>query len=229
MYKKELQDELFESLLKAAVIENALEEMDEWIDDETIVKEIEVPKSYDDRVIKTYHKIVKKQTIKKWNNYSKKIAIIFLVVVSGIFGLLLQSDKVRAACYQVIVEFCDKYVGFDFNSFSESPKKITVGYIPEGYVEIENKTDEFETCIIYQNEQGDKITLECSFHSATIQIDNEHYVITSYDNDTKYLFLSKEKEKGFPNILTWHDYNRYYILQTFLEKEELFKIQQNIE
>ena len=53
MYKKELQDELFESLLKAAVIENALEEMDEWIDDETIVKEIEVPKSYDDRVMKT--------------------------------------------------------------------------------------------------------------------------------------------------------------------------------
>ena len=50
MYKKELQDELFESLLKAAVIENALEEMDEWIDDETIVKEIEVPKSYDNAV-----------------------------------------------------------------------------------------------------------------------------------------------------------------------------------
>ena len=59
MYKKELQDELFESLLKAAVIENAIEEMDEWIDDETIVKGIEVPKSYDDRVIKTYHKIIK--------------------------------------------------------------------------------------------------------------------------------------------------------------------------
>ena len=59
MYKKELQDELFESLLKAAVIENALEEMDEWIDDETIVKEIEVPKSYDDRVMKTYHKMIK--------------------------------------------------------------------------------------------------------------------------------------------------------------------------
>lgn len=152
MYKKELQDELFESLLKAAVIENALEEMDEWIDDETIVKEIEVPKSYDDRVMKTYHKMIKKQTVKKWNSYSKKVAVILLTVISGTFVLLLQSDKVRAACYQVIVEFCDKYVGFDFNSFSESPKKITVGYIPEGYVEIENKTDEFAIYIMYQNE-----------------------------------------------------------------------------
>lgn len=226
MYKKELQDELFESLLKAAVIENALEEMDEWIDDETIVKEIEVPKSYDDRVIKTYHKIVKKQTIKKWNNYSKKIAIIFLVVVSGIFGLLLQSDKVRAACYQVIVEFCDKYVGFDFNSFSESPKKITVGYIPEGYVEIENNTDDFRTSIIYQNQWKNEIELKYFFRSPNVTIDNEHYIITTYENDTKYFFSSQDA--NFPNILLWYDDTGCYMLQAHLEKEELFKIEKNI-
>ena len=229
MYKKELQDELFESLLKAAVIENALEEMDEWIDDETIVKEIEVPKSYDDRDMKTYHKMIKKQTVKKWNSYSKKVAVILLVVVSGVFGLLLQSDKVRAACYQVIVEFCDKYVGFDFNSFSESPKKITVGYIPEGYVEIENKTDEFDTRIVYQNYQGDNIELKYFFYSATIQIDNEHYIITCYDNETKHFFLSQAKEKGFPNILTWQDDSGYYMLKSFLDEEELFKIQKSIQ
>ena len=226
MYKKELQDELFESLLKAAVIENALEEMDEWIDDETIVKEIEVPKSYDDRVMKTYHKMIKKQTVKKWNSYSKKVAVILLVVVSGVFGLLLQSDKVRAACYQVIVEFCDKYVGFDFNSFSESPKKITVGYIPEGYVEIENKTDEFAIYIMYQNEQEDKIILQYLFHSPTVQIDDEHYVITSYKNNTEYLFLSLSED--FPNILLWYDDTGCYMLQGHLEKEELFKIRENI-
>ena len=226
MYKKELQDELFESLLKAAVIENALEEMDEWIDDETILKEIEVPKLYDDRVIKTYHKIVKKQTIKKWNNYSKKIAIIFLVVVSGIFGLLLQSDKVRAACYQVIVEFCDKYVGFDFNSFSESPKKITVGYIPEGYVEIENKTDDFKVFILYQNEMKKEIVLQYFFHSPNITIDNEHYIITTYDNNSKYFFLSQDE--NFPNVLLWYDNTGCYMIEGDISKEELFKMQKNI-
>ncbi len=226
MYKKELQDELFESLLKAAVIENALEEMDEWIDDETILKEIEVPKSYDDRVIKTYHKIIKKQTIKKWNNYSKKIAIIFLIVVSGIFGLLLQSNKVRAACYQVIVEFCDKYVGFDFNSFSESPKKITVGYIPEGYVEIENNTDDFRTSIIYQNQWKNEIELKYFFRSPNVTIDNEHYTIITYENDTKYFFSSQDE--NFPNILLWYDDTGCYMLQAQLEKEELFKIEKNI-
>ncbi len=226
MYKKELQDELFESLLKAAVIENAIEEMDEWIDDETIVKGIEVPKSYDDRVIKTYHKIIKKQTIKKWNNYSKKIAIIFLIVVSGIFGLLLQSNKVRAACYQVIVEFCDKYVGFDFNSFSESPKKITVGYIPEGYVEIENDTDDFRTFILYQNEKKKEIVLQYFFHSPNITIDNEHYIITTYDDDTKYFFLSQDE--NFPNILLWYDNTGCYMIEGDILKEELFKMQKNI-
>ncbi len=226
MYKKELQDELFESLLKAAVIENALEEMDEWIDDETIVKEIEVPKSYDDRVMKTYHKMIKKQTVKKWNSYSKKVAIIFLVVVSGVFGLLLQSDKVRAACYQVIVEFCDKYVGFDFNSFSESPKKITVGYIPEGYVEIENNTDDFRTSIIYQNEQGKEIRIRYLFQSPNIQIDKEHYVITSYNNNTEYFFLSQEE--NFPNILLWYEDTGCYRIQGYLEKDELYRIKENI-
>ena len=226
MYKKELQDELFESLLKAAVIENAIEEMDEWIDDETIVKGIEVPKSYDDRVMKTYHKMIKKQTMKKWSNRSKKVAVILLVVVSGVFGLLLQSDKVRAACYQVIVEFCDRYVGFDFNSFSESPKKITVGYIPEGYVEIENDTDDFRTFILYQNEKKKEIVLQYFFHSPNITIDNEHYIITTYDDDTKYFFLSQDE--NFPNILLWYDNTGCYMIEGDILKEELFKMQKNI-
>ncbi len=226
MYKKELQDELFESLLKAAVIENALEEMDEWIDDETIVKEIEVPKSYDDRVMKTYHKMIKKQTMKKWSNRSKKVAVILLTVISGTFVLLLQSDKVRAACYQVIVEFCDKYVGFDFNSFSESPKKITVGYIPEGYVEIENKTDEFKVFILYQNEMRKEIVLQYFFHSPNITIDNEHYIITTYDDDSKYFFLSQDE--NFPNVLLWYNNTGCYMIEGDIPKEELFKIQKNI-
>lgn len=226
MYKKELQDELFESLLKAAVIENAIEEMDEWIDDETIVKGIEVPKSYDDRVMKTYRKMIKKQTMKKWSNRSKKIAVILLTVISGVFGLLLQSDKVRAACYQVIVEFCDKYVGFDFNSFSESPKKITVGYIPEGYVEIENDTDDFRTFILYQNEKKKEIVLQYFFHSPNITIDNEHYIITTYDDDTKYFFLSQDE--NFPNILLWYDNTGCYMIEGDILKEELFKMQKNI-
>ncbi len=226
MYKKELQDELFESLLKAAVIENAIEEMDEWIDDETIVKGIEVPKSYDDRVMKTYRKMIKKQTMKKWSNRSKKIAVILLTVISGVFGLLLQSDKVRAACYQVIVEFCDKYVGFDFNSFSESPKKITVGYIPEGYVEIENDTDDFRTSIIYQNQWKNEIELKYFFRSPNVTIDNEHYTIITYENDTKYFFSSQDE--NFPNILLWYDDTGCYMLQAQLEKEELFKIEKNI-
>lgn len=226
MYKKELQDELFESLLKAAVIENAIEEMDEWIDDETIVKGIEVPKSYDDRVMKTYRKMIKKQTMKKWSNRSKKIAVILLTVISGVFGLLLQSDKVRAACYQVIVEFCDKYVGFDFNSFSESPKKITVGYIPEGYVEIENDTDDFRTFILYQNQWKNEIELKYFFRSPNVTIDNEHYTIITYENDTKYFFSSQDE--NFPNILLWYDDTGCYMLQAQLEKEELFKIEKNI-
>ncbi len=226
MYKKELQDELFESLLKAAVIENALEEMDEWIDDETIVKEIEVPKSYDNAVMKTYHKMIKKQTMKKWSNRSKKVAVILLTVISGTFVLLLQSDKVRAACYQVIVEFCDKYVGFDFNSFSESPKKITVGYIPEGYVEIENKTDEFKVFILYQNEMRKEIVLQYFFHSPNITIDNEHYIITTYDDDSKYFFLSQDE--NFPNVLLWYNNTGCYMIEGDIPKEELFKIQKNI-
>mgnify|MGYP001853752530 FL=1 len=57
MYKRELQDELFESLLKAAVIENPLEELDEYIDDKAM--EIEIPKSYDNKVMKSYHKMQK--------------------------------------------------------------------------------------------------------------------------------------------------------------------------
>ncbi len=226
MYKKELQDELFESLLKAAVIENAIEEMDEWIDDETIAKETEVPKSYDDRVMKTYHKMIKKQTMKKWSNHSKKVAVILLTVISGTFVLLLQSDKVRAACYQVIVEFCDRYVGFDFNSFSESPKKITVGYIPEGYVEIENNTDDFRTFILYQNEKKKEIVLQYFFHSPNITIDNEHYIITTYDDDTKYFFLSQDE--NFPNILLWYDNTGCYMIEGDILKEELFKMQKNI-
>ena len=164
--------------------------------------------------------------MKKWSKYSKRIAVIFFVVVSIVFALLLQSDKVRAACYQVIIEFCDRYIGFDFNSFSKSSKEIIVGYVPEGYVEIENVTDNFRTSIIYQDKQKNEIELKYFFHSPNVTIDNEHYVITSYDSDTKHFFLSQDE--NFPNILLWYDDTECYMLQVYLEKEELFKIEKNI-
>ena len=98
--------------------------------------------------------------------------------------------------------------------------------MPEGYVEIENVTDNFRTSIIYQDKQKNEIELKYFFFFFFVTIDNEHYVITSYDSDTKHFFLSQDE--NFPNILLWYDDTECYMLQVYLEKEELFKIEKNI-
>ena len=63
------------------------------------------------------------------------------------------------------------------------------------------------------------------FHSPNITIDNEHYIITTYDDDTKYFFLSQDE--NFPNILLWYDNTGCYMIEGDILKEELFKKQKN--
>ena len=93
-------------------------------------------------------------------------------------------------------------------------------------MEIENDTDDFRTSIIYQNQWKNEIELKYFFRSPNVTIDNEHYTIITYENDTKYFFSSQDE--NFPNILLWYDDTGCYMLQAQLEKEELFKIEKNI-
>ena len=220
---KESNEDLFEFLLKSAVIENTLDILEQYPNKETL-DSIVVPKSYDDKIKKRVYQQRKKYSIKNIIKTTRKIAVVFIIIMSGSFLLLLQHQEVRATCYQVIIEFCDKYIRFDFNSISEESKTIEFKYVPSGYYQTLYESNQFKIHIEYKNKENEKIILYYFINSKEIQIDKENYTFNVVDEKNFFIYNNKD----FPNIITWYDDTGYYKLEGFLSKEELLKIAENI-
>lgn len=96
MYK-DLENEIWESLLKAAVIENSLNEIKDYPSEQEINR-IVLPEHYKLRM----HRILRHYRYRKYAKlslrYGKKIASVILLIIGFSFTLLLSFAEVRAAC-----------------------------------------------------------------------------------------------------------------------------------
>ena len=134
---KEFEDEIWESFLKAAVIENSQNENRDYPSEQEL-KKIHIPEHYDLKIrqlIRYYNYQVKVKSVMK---YCRKIASIMLLFMGFSFALLLQHNEVRAACKNVIIEIYDRYITLIHTSDLPQGKPfVEVEYIPEGFSIIE--------------------------------------------------------------------------------------------
>jgi len=227
MYR-ELGDEIWESLLKAAVIENNRNEIKDYPPEQEINR-IVLPERYESRI----RRILKHYRYRKYAKlslrYGKKIASIILVIMGISFSLLLSFDEVRAACENVIIEIYDRYIRYFYTtdlSLEDSP--LSLEYIPEGYSIVESSFNSMDNYVLCQNASGDFFRLSHNTQKYTLFMDNEHYFISDVliGNDEGTFFESKDSR--FLNILVWTTENGYFRLQSSLEKTEMIKIAENL-
>ena len=111
----EFEDEIWESFLKAAVIENSLNEIKDYPSEQEI-NGISLPVHYDLRMRKVIKRYRFRKNIKISLRYGRKIASIILLILGISFTAMLFSEDVRAACRNVIVNIYEKYIQFDYVS-----------------------------------------------------------------------------------------------------------------
>lgn len=224
----EFEDEIWESFLKAAVIENSLNEIKDYPSEQEINR-IALPVHYDLRM----HKVIKRYRFRKnieiSLRYGRKIASIILLILGISFTAMLFSEDVRAACRNVIVNIYEKYIQFDYvSSNSETVEDLECTYLPDGYYLFESKKDEYGLQLKYKNGSEDTIELFFYFYNSTTHIDNEHYKVSDIqikENPGKFF---ESTDAYFINQITWHTEQGAFLLSSSLEKDIMIKIVENI-
>ncbi len=135
MYQ-DLDDEIWESLLKAAVIANSQNEIKDYPPEQEINR-IVLPEHYELRMRRILKYCRYRKHIKLSLRYGKKIASVIFLIMGISFSLLLSFDEVRAACQKVIIEIYERYIRYSYTSdLSLEDSLVSFGYVPTGKIPI---------------------------------------------------------------------------------------------
>ena len=195
----EFEDEIWESFLKAAVIENSLNEIKDYPSEQEI-NGISLPVHYDLRMRKVIKRYRFRKNIKISLRYGRKIASIILLILGISFTAMLFSEDVRAACRNVIVNIYEKYIQFDYvSSNSETVEDLECTYLPDGYYLFESKKDEYGLQLKYKN--GSEDTIASVYKGNIIKnliMDCQSYTKYRPNETTGGIFVSWRRKEELP-------------------------------
>lgn len=219
--------EIWESLLKAAVIKNSLDELENYSPEE--ISKTTLPAHYDQKMQRLVQRLHYKNAIRNSLFYVEKIVVLLFILMGISFLFLLHFDEVRATCHDVITYIYEKYILFQHEAdLGEELTSVKLGYIPEGFSLSEETLSESGYDAVYSNSQGDMLFFESTPYKHISQADNEHYDIyeVKIGHYTGQFFNSTDER--FPNILYWQNETEYYCLEAPLPEDEIKKIAENI-
>ena len=219
-------EDIFEALLKQAVVQCGLNELERYPSDGELDK-LTISDACDYKIRKMIKRFRRTQSLNHMLKIMKKTAAMITIAAGISFIFLFQFEEVRAACYNIWIQVTNRYVQYDYEALDEGINEIELGYIPEGFHMVKEMKDEHSYFVLYENDQGGEFHFDYS-KSGTSHLDNEHYNITDITiNGSSGQYYSSTDER-FTNMLIWYnDYGRFFLSST-LGEDEILKIAENI-
>ena len=193
-----------------------------------------VEKEAEKRLVETENeKRNKKITRPRYLVYLKRVAIVFLSVVTVSFGLLMTNTKVRAAVKNAVVEFFGQFVKINLSN-SDNDKgiadigKTEVHYIPVGFSLDNYDLTPDSKWLFYTDNDGRTINIMIYNSSDTeIDVDNEYtgYEKTEINGYEGYILYDDADQSG---TIVFGDKNVTVTVSAIIEKEELINIAKSI-
>lgn len=234
MYKS-VHESVFEGILSTALAAYIEEEMSLAPSDD----ELTVMYPASEKRLKEYRRRAKKQKPSKTPTavvHLRRVAVIFLAVVSVCFGILMINDGVRAAVIESVVTWYEKYVEFDFfnsgnTAMFESKNSVddfVVEYIPEGFEY--DSTSEIPGVkeIFYFDENGEFIFVglyESENHWTSLDSEYSEYEEVKINGHDAYLLYNEAESAG---SIAFGDKLFSVCITGLIDKEELIKVAENI-
>ena len=168
--------------------------------------------------------------IKTFVNYSRKVAIIFLIFISIAFATTMSVEAYRVRFFEVVIEVWEEFTSIIFNDKQniDDGKLIPVNptYIPDNFKIIEHEINSYEQFIYWQNDEG----IEIMFEQAKITANS---IITDTEGiDIEELLIGEQKIIYFTNKninqIYWNDSNYIYTIISEYDKNELLKMVESI-
>lgn len=224
---KDNHNEIWEVLLKTAVIENSYHEIEEYPTVDELSK-IQLPVRYDRKMRNLLKRCAYHKKLKAFLRYAWKAAVFSFAVLGIAFVIFIQFDEVRAACQNVITYVYEEFFQFDFISSEDDEGSLELGFVPEGFVLEEMEKDESGTYILYKDAFERKIKVSYFVNSRTIYMDNEQYLVSNIQVNGVEGKLFVSKENGFDNYIVWNTEKGYFTVSSSLDTDVLLKIAENI-
>lgn len=231
MINPKVDEEIFDAILTQALKENNENYLNKLPSENRLSKELE----FSDKFNKKMNKLIReyKNRIIKENTfvYGKRIVAGILIIAGLGFGALMLSEPVRATIQNIIIQWFDEYTQFDFQSDTSEVefKEFTLGYLPEGFEEIDYFLSTGLASIEYEDLQGNDILFEYSIaEDLSLALDNEHssYNIISINDSEAHLFESNDDSRR--SYLLWIDKGYTFTIGSNIDVDEIIKIAENI-
>lgn len=229
MPTKQINDELFEVILKNAFSESFNRELERYESSATTLSSAVPTKEHKKCAQKAY----RNKTRKPFDCVAtlQKITASILIVFSIWNALMICSPAVQAAVKDTIVEFFDKYISFDFSKNDDFIIVGThkIGYIPSGYQLTQSKTTERYEKYIFSNGTDDINLRIMSSSISEAGVDSENRMMQPVKIKSYVAYALLHDDSNEPTIVIWGDENRSFLLTANLSLNELTKIANSIE
>lgn len=239
MNKTEIQNQVFEIMLKAAVKENFERELRELPKEKDLSDDCELSQSAKTKIEKMIRKAHRNSAWLRIQTVTKKVAVLFAIIIPVSLGSLLSVGASRHAIFNAFLEWKSNHANIRYQDLVSSSGQgassfdsdvIEPQYLPDGFIEYQRTQIGSETEIEYRNKQGIKIILNKEPLSVgeNLGIDTEHTTEEEIEILGNKAFLFTANSSGECSYLVWNDHSYSYLLSSKISPQELVKIAESI-
>ena len=227
------KDVAFEALLRQAVIDNYLEEVENIPSNKELSKIYSFSTGFEQRMKKLLLKDKTKDSVKKLLYYTKRVAVFIMATSTVLFSALLFNSDVRASAARAIVNIYEHFTSIRFNDTTNINLKdfeinMDIGYLPDGYFEYSR--EELGDMIIITITNEDSNILHMIFSSDMDNfIDNDNRIFAEYIINENIVFVTTITNKDFDNILIGSINSFTINIEGNISSDELLEIFKSIE
>lgn len=184
------------------------------------VSDVEISAATDKRIIRMIKRKSWQEALHTPMLVCKRIAAVFLIVCTILFGMCMSVEAIRIQVFETIVEWFNEYISIIY-LFDTEPQ-ITINDYREPELQLAGTertviaaTDEYYL-IYYTKNNNRQVTYQQSIKADNeIRRDNDDCVVEDvYIQDTQAVYI---KYKDGKSILTWHDEWYAYTLSGYHE------------
>lgn len=231
-YKKALNSDLFEAMMKRALIERYTGEVSKL---KTESADEPFSESFDKKARKIIRKVGRKEQLINVARLSAKSLAIALMVLGITFGIMLTQPKVYAAVWDVVRTAFEDYDAYSSNAVNSNiggiafDNSIVPSYIPEGYKLRQAFYGDYNVDLIYENIDNIDIRYDYGAKDPTeISINNERVEFSEININGVTYYIYEATSPGESNTVTWYTDNYYFVLKSQISSSEIVKIAESV-
>lgn len=239
MNNMELEKQLFETILKAAVKDDYQRELDAMPTEEVLRKEYDPSPELDRKIQKMIKKSYHQSLLHKAAKAAQKVALIIAIIIPISLVSLLSVEATRIAIFNSVMEWKSDHVDIFFqdqhgNQPAQNSDELNLWepqYLPNGFIESNQITIGPTYRIQYLNKNKTSIVFDqtplTEGSKFAVDTDNTIYKeITIHDGKAKLFAAKTPNDKTY---LLWQNSKTSFMLTSTINQEELIKMAESTE